>query len=166
MLKDIANREKILAVMTIGIALTAIVYNILRDEIREKEVLLAKHRRILRNKDVITELNAEYSKFFQKRELTPEEESAAALSSIEKQARDANVHITNIKPLGVKKLQNYNKFTYRVSAESGIGGLTKFIYNIHSSEQLLKVERMVLRAKERDPGTIKAMLHITKISVF
>lgn len=177
MLKDIRKREKILAIITIVVTLAAIGYNFvieplvsrwktLKDEIRENEVLFTKHRRILRNKDVITRLNAEYSRYLQKKLLTPEEDSAIALSNIEKQASGANVRITNIKPLAVKKLENYNKFTYRVSAESGMGELTKFIYNLQSSEQLLKVERMVLRAKERDPKTIKAMLHITKISVF
>ena len=177
MLKNIAKREKLLGAITAVVVLAALGYNfiiepltvrwsILKDEIREKEVLLAKNRRILRNKEVITELNTTYSKYLQIKKLTPEEDSAIALSNIEKQARSANVHITNIKPLAIKKFEDYTKFTYRISAESGMGELTKFIYNLQSSEQLLKVERMVLRAKERNPRTIKSMLHITKISVF
>lgn len=177
MLKDITKREKLLGAITLAAALAALGYNFiieplavrwnaLKEEIREKELLLTKHNRILRNKDVITELNAALSNYLQKKKLTPEEDSAAALSNIEKEARAANVHITNIKPLAIKKFEDYTKFTYRVSSESTMGELAKFIYNLQSSEQLLKVERMVLRAKERDPRAIKAMLHITKISVF
>ena len=177
MLENITKREKILGVITISAALAAIAYNqvieplvkrwnTLEKEIRHKEVLLAKHSRILRNKNVIEKSHSEYARFFQTKELTPGEETAIALSGIEKLARAANVHITNIKPLATKSFENYNKFTYRVATESRIGELAKFIYDLKSSEQLLKIETMTLRAKERQPDTIKATLHITKISVF
>ena len=74
--------------------------------------------------------------------------------------------MTNIKPLTTKSYDNYSKFTFRITAESRMDELAKFIYDLQSSEQLLKIERMVLRAKERQADTIKAILHITKISVF
>jgi hypothetical protein len=177
MFKNISRREKFLGSGTIGITLIALAYNfvmepivkrwdVLDSEVRSKEVLLTKNTRILRNKDVIEKVHSEYMKFFQKEKLTSEEESAIALSNIEKLARGTNVRITNIKPLAVKGFGDYNKFTFRVTTESRIDELTKFIYDLQSSEQLLKIERMVLRAKEREPDTIKGILHITKISVF
>lgn len=177
MFENIRKREKILSVVTIGVALIALTYNFvieplakrwntLKSGIRDKEILLTKHSRILRSKDEIEKLHSEYTKYFETKKLTPEEESAIALSNIEKAARGANVRITNIKPLTIKNFENYTKFTFRVTTESRIGELTKFIYDLQSSEQLLKTERMVLRAKERKPDTIKAILHITKISVF
>lgn len=176
MLKNISKREKLLAVTTIGIALIAFVYNIiieplanywkyLDNEMKEKEMVLAKHTRILRDKDNIKKLNDEYSKYYRLSKLTKEEESADALGSIERIARAANVQITNIKPMDSKKFDNYEKFTFKVTTESNINDLTKFIYDIQSSEQLLKVERMVLNAKERQPDLIKAILLITKLSL-
>lgn len=177
MWENITGREKFLGGITIGAALIALIYNfvieplterwnLLEREIRGKEALLTKHTRILRDKEGIERLHSEYTRFFQKELSTPEEESAIALSNIERLGREAKVHITNIKPLATKSYENYNKFTFRVATESGIGELGKFIYDLQSSEQLLKIERMVLRAKERQPDTIKAILHITKISVF
>ncbi len=177
MLKNITAREKILGGAAISVIAAALFYNIvieplaglwkdLDGDIRDKEILLAKHSRILRERENIGRLNGEYSKYFEESVLTPEEESALALGSIEKLARGASVHITNIKPMGIRKEQNHNKFTFKVTSESRMDELTKFIYELQSSNQLLKVERMVLRAKEREADVIKAILHITKISVF
>lgn len=177
MFRNVTKREKLLAISTISVALIAIVYNFviepiinqwntLDKKIRDKEIILKRHSRILRDKDDIERLRAEYAKYFEANKLTPEEESALALSCIEKMARQTNVRITNIKPLLSKSFENYNRFTFRVATESKLTELTKFIYDLQSSDQLLKVERMVLRAKENEPAVIKAILNITKISVF
>ena len=177
MLNNITKREKALAIITISAVIAALAYNFLveplvkrwkglADEIRGKEALLRKHSRILRGKDMIEQSHSAYIAYFQAEKLTPEEESAIALSTIEKLARGAETRITNIKPLTTKSFENYSKSTFRISLESRIGGLTKFIYDLQSSEQLLKIERLVLRAKEHEPNTIKAILNITKLSVF
>ncbi len=177
MLNNITGREKILAIITIGAVFAALVYNFLIEplvgrwntlekEILDKESLFRKHSRIIRKKEIIEKLHSEYNTYFETEELTPEEESAVVLSSIEKLARNAGVRLTNIKPLTVKDFENYKKYTFRVATESQIGQLSRFIYDLQSSNQLLKIERMVLRAKERAPNTIKAILHITKVAVF
>jgi hypothetical protein len=177
MLKNIKKRERVLGTITIIIAITALSYNFvvepltnrwsgLEKEIRDKEILLTKHNRILRDREEIEKLHSEYTKYFQKEKLTPEEESATALSNLEKLARKAKVRITNIKPLAIRSYENYAKFTFKVTTESRIDELTNFIYSLQTSEQLLKTDRMVLRAKERQHEVIKAILHITKISLF
>ena len=177
MLKNIAKREKILGIITIGVVLAALMYNFvveplvkrwnaLEKGVSDKEALLRKHNRILRNKEIIEKSHSKYTAYFETEILTAEEESAIVLSNIEKLARGTDVRITNIKPLTVKNFENYNKYTFRVSTESRMEQLSKFIYDLQSSQQLLKIERMVLRAKERQPNMIKAILHINKISVF
>lgn len=177
MLRNITKRERLLAAATISITIAAIVYNFIIDpaagrwndldkKIRDKEAALKKHSRILRDRSDIEKLRAQYAKYFELKRLTPEEESAIALSLMEKTARETQVQITNIKPIAYKSFGNYNKFTFRVSTESKMSELAKFVYDLQSSDQLLKVERMVLRAKENDPAVIKSMLNITKISVF
>jgi hypothetical protein len=177
MLRNITKRERMLAAATVSIAIVAIVYNFIIDpvigqwndldkKIIDKEGVLKKHSRILRDRSNIEKLRAQHAKYFELKRLTPEEESAIALSLIEKTARETRVQITNIKPIAYKLFRNYNKFTFRVSTESKMSELTKFVYDLQSSDQLLKVERMVLRAKENDPTIIKSMLNITKISVF
>ena len=174
---NITKREKTFAIFTICVLLLSLIYNFvveplterwnfLKKEIREKEALLMKHNRILRNKERIEKQHTVYSAYFKKEVLTPEEESASALSSIEKLARTSSVRITNIKPLSTKNFENYNKYTFRVATESKIGELTKFIYDLQTSGELLKIERMVLRAKERQPNVIKTVLHITRVSLF
>ena len=177
MLGNIKKREKILGIATVCLVAAALAYNFIieplgkrwndsQKEIQEKEALLRRHSRILRSKDTIKKLHSIYTAYIQEEKMSSEEESAQALSSIEKLARSSNTRITNIKPLATKSLENHNKYTFRVSIESRVNELTKFIYDMQSSEQLLKVERMVLRAKERQPDTIKAILTISKISVF
>ncbi len=177
MFRNVTKREKLLATATISVALAALAYNFIIDpvigqwneldkKIRDKEVILKKYSRILRDKETIERQRIEYAKYLGSKKLTPEEESAIALSLIERTAHTGNVQITNIKPLSYKSFGNYSEFTFRVATESKITELTKFIYDLQSSNQLLKVERMVLRAKENEPATIKSILSITKISVF
>lgn len=177
MFRNITTREKMLAASTISIALVAVAYNFIIEpivgqwngldrRIRDKEVTLKKHSRILRDKNNIEKMKAESTKYLATKKLTPEEESAIALSRIEKTARDTKVKITNIKPLSYKSFGNYDKFTFRLATESKLTELIKFIYGLQSSDQLLKVERMVLRAKEGDATTIKSILNITKLTVF
>lgn len=177
MLRNVTKRERLLVAGTISVALLAVAYNFVIEpvigqwnsldrKIRDKEVTLKKHSRILRDKNSIEKMKTEYAKYLGVKKLTPEEESAVVLSRIEKTARDTNVKITNIKPLSYKPFGNYDKSTFRVATESKLSELIKFIYELQSSDQLLKVERMVLRAKEGDATTIKSILNITKISVY
>lgn len=177
MFNNITRREKTLAVITLLAALTAVGFNFiikplagrwnsLENDIREKKFLLKKHSRMLRDKEKIKKLHAKYTKYLKTKKLTSEIESAEALSNIERLARSANVRITNIKPLAPKSFDSYDKFTFRVATESNLQQLTRFIYDLQASEQLLKVERMVLRTKERKPDVIKGILHITKLSLF
>ncbi|MFH0840247.1 MAG: hypothetical protein V1883_04445 [Candidatus Omnitrophota bacterium] len=177
MFRNITKRERFLALATISAALAALVYNFVIEpiagqwseldrKIRDKEVVLRKYSRILRDKDNIEKQRTEYAKYFKSQKLTPEEESAVALSRIERSAHAAKVRITNIKPLSYKSFEYYNESTFRVATESTLAELTKFIYDLQSSDQLLKVERMVLRAKENEPAVVKSILNITRISVF
>jgi Type II secretion system (T2SS), protein M subtype b len=177
MFRNVTKREKLLAVSTISVAVIAVVYNFIIDpiigqwnsmdkKIRSKEITLEKYARILRDKNSIEKLRGRYAKYFETNRQTPEEESSAALSVIEQVARRTNVRITNIKPLSSKSFGSYNRSTFRVAVEAKLTELTKFIYDLQSSDQLLKVERMVLTAKESEPSVIKAILNVTKISVF
>ena len=177
MATGITGREKILGIVTLLAALMVISanfiikplagqWNSLDKDICGKEFLLKKHNRLLHDKNKIKALHAKYAKYLKTKKLTLEEESAEVLSSVEKLARGADVRITSIKPLAPKLFDSYNKFTFRIATESSLQQLGRFIYDIQSSEQLLKVEKMVLRAKERKADAIKGILHITKLSVF
>ncbi|MBN1872576.1 MAG: hypothetical protein JW800_08390 [Candidatus Omnitrophica bacterium] len=177
MLKNISKREKILAGLTIGVAVVALSYTLiieplvsrwrkLEEDIRDKEVLLVKHSKIIRDKGKLENIHKEYAKYFQGGSLTKEEESALALSNIEEIARRTNTYITNIKPLTAKDFDNYSKLTFRVTIECDISSLTKFIYDLQSSEQLMKIDSVVLRAKEKSPDIIKAVMNVSKISVY
>lgn len=177
MFRNISQREKMLSAAVISAALLAVIYNFivepaagqwsaLDQKIRDKENILRKYSRILRDKDNIEKRMTECAKYFETKKLTPEEENAIALSRIERAAHAAKVQITNIKPLSHRMFEYYNEWTFRIAAESKPSELIKFIYDLQSSDQLFKVERMVLRAKENEPATIKSILNITKISVF
>ncbi len=176
-MKKISKRERVFAITTVAVAVAALVFNFVAEplvrrwrtldkKIREKEILLAKHTRILRNKNLITRQHERYGEYFQSQRATPEEESADVLSAIERIARSAGVRITNIKPLAIKKFENYSKYTFRVTSECDIKALTKFMYDLQASKQLLKIERMVIRPKEKQADVVKAVTHITKISVY
>ena len=169
-INNFSNREKKLALITLAVVMGALTFNFallpvisgwsyLNKTVSDREAVLTKYARILSDKDEIEELGGLYSKYYVK-QISPDEENAIALSAIEKIANNAGVIITNIKPLSFKSEEYYRKATFRVMTESTLEGLSKFIYDMQLSDQLLKVERMVLRAKENAPSTIKSVLNI------
>jgi len=176
MLKNLSKRERLLGSATATLAIAALAYvfvieplmsrwSMLEGQIKDKEVLLVKNSKIMRDKRGIQQAYSEFRKYLKQEKTSIEEENALALSSIEKIAKKTSTQITNIKPLTDKRYEDYVKFTLRVTIESDISSLTRFIYELQSSEELLKIEKMVLRAKERSRSTLKAVLHVTKISI-
>ena len=77
MLGNISKREKLLAALTAGVAAIAFTYAFIVEplinrwkdldgNIRDKEVLLVKHSKIIRNKKEIESEHKEYEKYYRR----------------------------------------------------------------------------------------------------
>ena len=133
----------------------------LNGEILIQRKLLGKNLRNLAQKEVVLR---EYKKFetYSKTSGSDEEEIAKFLKDIEKYARRCAVYIVDIKPQPMINIDFYKKCVVEIESEAKIEALMKFIYQIESSNKLLKVERLQLTCAKDAPSIIKANIVITK----
>jgi Tfp pilus assembly protein PilO len=146
----------------------------LNEKIEVKKIKLEKNSLILERKKRIEE---RYNKYFKNLQLrgTEEEEVATFLSEIESLAQKNSVRISDMKPRPSKKVDFYKKFSIDLEAEGDIKQITQFIYQIQSTPQLLRVDKLRLETKslagwsERQGGSqgrnLKSYLSISKVLI-
>lgn len=134
----------------------------LNEQILAKETRLKKNLRIISQREFI---QSEYAKFvnFMEAEGTDEEKIAKLLSDIEGKANYASVRITDIKPRQTKDLQGYRQFTVELEAEASMKNLSRFIYDLHSSPQPLRIEKLQLNAKGSQSNILDCYIRIIKL---
>jgi Tfp pilus assembly protein PilO len=136
----------------------------LNNSILSKEVQLLKNLKILAQKDTI---NAIYEKYEEniKMKGSPEEETAVILKEVENVARSSNVYIAAIQPQRVQDMSFYKEYYVELDAEGDITSLTKFIYDLQNSKQILKVKHLQLNPKPDADNILKGHIIITKILI-
>lgn len=171
----LSNREKI-GLYFIGlISVCAVLFYViiepvwkkwqdLNESINLNEQKLLKNLKILSQKDQIVELYNKYASDI-KMKGSVEEETAVILSEIENIARSSNTYITDIKPQKVKDMEFYKEYFVELEAEGDIVSLTRFIYGLQSSKQILKVRQLRLNAKEDAGDKLQGYMVISKILI-
>ena len=96
---------------------------------------------------------------------TDEQEMSALLSEVESITGDIDIHISDMKPLKVKSIDFYKKFSVELEAEGLLDNLTKFIHTLQSQPHLLKVERIRLERRSMRTEKLKGFLLITRIRI-
>lgn len=149
--------ERKLFWMTLGVIGSYVIYiyliepgwNFITDlntQTLSKEIQLLKSKRIINQKDRICK---EYNKFakalFIKGSL--EEEMAETLRELEIKAKETGLHLIDIKPQPVKELTFYKRLTIAIEAEGDIEEVSRFIYEVCSSDKILKVQAFRIKAK-------------------
>ncbi|MFH1288094.1 MAG: hypothetical protein ABII25_05300 [bacterium] len=127
-------------------------------KIRKNIYILSQNNRI----------GKEYKKFdvyFQKTMKSDEEEIAKISSLIEGKAKASRISINNMKPYPVKDLKTYKNYAIEIEAESRIGPLISFIYELESGPEMLKVEKFGLSVKEEGKPVFKTSMQISKIVI-
>lgn len=174
-LTHLSRRERIILYLCIIIIISAVFYSLVIEKIikiwsdlnlkmakAEKE-LYKNYRLIRKEKDI----SSEYEKYisYMKVKEGGEETASSILMEIETLARKNNVITTDIKPLGVKRIDFYEKYMFEVSAEASIKFLTKFIYNMQSSSKILTVEYLSLTAKKAGTDILHAEMRLVHASI-
>ncbi|MDB4349334.1 type 4a pilus biogenesis protein PilO [Omnitrophica bacterium] len=173
-LTKFSKRERILVSATIAITLATISYGFIIEpviatyskinrQIRSNTLKLEKGYRLLRRAN---EIKAEYRKYADLVKPLPsdEEEIAAMLKAIEAIARGNNIYITNIRPQPARENEYYKEFIFELTAEAGVERLGKFIYDIQSSGNLLRVRKLTLNSSSKE-RSLKAVMEISKSSI-
>ena len=129
-----------------------------------QERQLLKNIKIMAQKEMIAQLYEKHAQSL-KMKGSVEEETAVILSEIENVARKNSGHITDIKPHRVRDMEFYKEYAIELEVEGDIANLTKFIYDLGNSEQILRVRHLRLNAKSGGENVLKAYMIVTKILV-
>lgn len=135
----------------------------LNRRIDAERLRLEKSQALLKKQDTIKAEHERYAGFI-KPSASDEEEQASMLKAIEAIARSNNIYIKNIRPQPVKEKLFYKEFVFELIAEAEIDRLVKFIYQLQSSENLLRVKKLTLSASSSKKA-LKALMEITKPSI-
>lgn len=174
-LKHLSLRERIILYLCLAVILLAIGYNLIAGKImsswanlnlevaRAEKELIRSQRLIRKEKDIISE----YERYiaYTKVKGGPADKSSDILIEIETIARNNNVAAMDIKPLRVKAIDFYQKYTFEVSAEADIKALAKFMYDLQASSYLLVVEYAALTTKDSSGAVLHAEMRIAHASV-
>lgn len=172
---NLNKREKFLLYLTVALLVIWVLHGFIVKPIANKwkqidekieisGLSLEKNQKIIDRKDRI---RREYEKYATSVKMTgsEEEEMAKLLTEIESLARSSSVRIIGIKPRPIKKVQFYNIYFVELDAEGDIGQISKFIYDIQNSPQLLKVDKFSLGTKGEATNLLKCQILISKILI-
>jgi len=136
----------------------------LNREIFVQEKKLEKSLRVLAREELI---RSEYKKYIQfvRQSRSDEEQTSELLSEIEKLADKTSISLSNIKPGKIEKVGRYRKYVVRIEAESEIGHLASFIYQLEESPELLRIRNFHLTPRKKASSILKARMTITELLI-
>ena len=173
-LAGLSKRERYILYICVTVIASSLLYNfVLEPAVRRwrslgKEILVQRAKLEKNLKVIAREESArrEYERYagYIEQKGSDEEEMALLLREIEMLASNSGVRITDIKPRPVKDMKFYKKYTIEVESESEIRSLTRFVYQLQKSKQLLKVQRLRLTTKGRGSPILRSYMLITRVS--
>jgi hypothetical protein len=149
----LTRREKLILYATAGVVAFALAYSCLIAPFLDKNAALEKrialttaklntYRRLLSQKD---SLRKKYDKLYSSLKVSGREEDTlvGVLSQLESLAKEANIHLIDIRP----QVPGEKEVIINLKAEGTAEGYLKFIYSIEHSALLLKIKKFQLAAK-------------------
>lgn len=170
---NISKREKTLLFISVGVAAAAVFYNVIVEplvikwktvngQIEAKIILLSKNKGLLSRYKTLEEEYINYPVLL-KSGRNEEEELAGALGEIEGISKKTACFIINIKPKASKKFGNYKEISFDVTTEGSIDEISRFMYEIETSEKILRIRQFTITSKSGTSKNLKASFLISKI---
>jgi|GEM_PF-2341405 len=168
----LSKKEKKLALVTVSLALAAIVFNFLLEplaknyfrlnqQIHSKRLALRQNQKLF---SAYSRLENEYSAY--SRYLDPVKSQLAVnqvLQDVETAAGQNSCRIINIKPSDLRDLGSYQEVVVDIALEATVKDFSGFIYQIESLTNPLRVKNFSLSPRSDTPGEVKANLRAKKI---
>jgi Tfp pilus assembly protein PilO len=172
---SISKREKNIFFVTIAAVCLALLYSFvveplyreytrLNQEIKVKQMRLAKNLRLMNEKDIIKGEFKKYSDQFKSRG-SEEEEMASVLTEIERIGKATGIYLNNVKPQKIKDMDFYKIMQVEIRFEATMDTLSKFIYELQNSSYLLKPNRLQINSQGGDSSLLEGIIQINKISL-
>ena len=174
---NLSRREKAILILAVSIiALSAFSHLILSPYLKKLEVLdkeifqqenkLNKAKRLIPRKSAVQkDFQGIVASLAVSEGMSVEQQTARILIELENLSNQAGVHLTDIKPRPIKSSGYYNEFVVEIRLEADIKEITKFIYVIQQSQELLKIEKLQLNIKSDESSSLEGFLEIHKISI-
>ncbi|MCU0666229.1 MAG: hypothetical protein MUF05_03930 [Candidatus Omnitrophica bacterium] len=134
------------------------------EQIRMQELSIKKNLKILSQKDLIQKQDQEFSVYLSNA-TSQEEELSSILKEIETLANKANVSLGEIKPVDLKEEKLMKKYSVSLSCEATMEQLADFIFRLETSNSLFNIVSYNIASKDKEKGTVKCNMSITKTVV-
>ncbi len=173
MAKILNKREKLSLFITVGIIISAVVFNFIIMPILDKfeslgketmvtRAKLIKYLRLLNQKD---EIEKKYKQFSSAISLSGQEHDpfVAVLSELENLAKSSNIRILDVRPQSQKKTTKYKEIMVDLRTEGELKDYMRFIYDIENSISLLRIRKIQLNAKSNTTA-LEGNISISQLS--
>ena len=169
-------RERFLVSVTGGMLVLLIVYHgiwvpltkrfeTLQDEIFAMQMKLRKAHLYAKQRDQVLQEAKKFPNLEQLDAKKDEEETASLLNFIEKEARDVQVTLFDVKPQHVSSDKASKRYRVDLTTESGLKEFTEFIYHLQYSPQMLRIEHVQMTPKEDKSPVLRSSLSVTRVVV-
>lgn len=156
MLKQLKDREKKLAIMTVSLLGLIGVYFLLlepyfsrlkgiREEIYKQSILLSRYQKVLSFRQKIEKVYGDYLGVV-KVGGTTQEEISKFLQEVEQLSQKAQVHIVDMKPLGMKESESLNKVKLEIEVDADQANLGRLLFEIKNSQAMIHVDSLKVSA--------------------
>ncbi len=172
---NVSKREKNLFFLTVFLIIIWVMYVFvivpirvrwkdLNEKIELAGLKLEKNQMMIDRKETI---RSEHERYVLpvKMVSSEEEEMAKFLTEIESLVNSSSVYIIDVKPRPIKKIKFYKKYIVELNTEGDISQISKFIYDIQNSTQLLKIDAFSLGIKGAGTNSLKCHILVSKILI-
>ena len=174
MQKILSKRERIILYTVLGLIGLSIVFNFLIEPLFKKAELLNRQTDIVRTKlkkymwllSQKDNIQDKYKKFASRLNLPSERKdtSVTTLSVLENLAKEAEIHIVDIRPQTTSNLDLYKETVVDLRTEGTMEGYISFLYNIENSLSLLRIKKFQLNAKPKS-SLLEGIFSISQLSL-
>lgn len=135
----------------------------LADEISRQEKKLARNLRILSPsaRKVVESEYRQYGLRMQKKG-SSDEENSQMLAELDRLAGENKLTLLATKPQKSKIERDFETYVVEIEVESEMPALMGLIYGIETSAQVLRVDRLVIDAKDAGAALVKGSLTVSK----
>ena len=136
----------------------------IQDKIKVSEKRLKNSLNVIRKEKAIEKEYAKYLSQF-KQATSDEQEMASILSEIESVANDIGLHVSDMKPKKVRRIEFYNQFSATLTIEGDLATILHFLYTLQYTPHLFKVDELYLERGVIRTAQVKSRLILSKVLI-
>ncbi|MBN1586614.1 MAG: type 4a pilus biogenesis protein PilO [Candidatus Omnitrophica bacterium] len=136
----------------------------LDQQIKDKEAMVRSAMALISQEKFLEEQISKYEHFIRPLS-TEEEEMGIFLHEIEQMAGDSDLQIEDMRPTPPVKSSTNMEYEMEVQLGGRMEGLMAFVYRLHNSSGLFRVEKIRMNSKAGEPANLNTYMTISKVLV-